>query len=59
MVDQVVALGRYGFLLAYKGCKSSRHSQICVIDIAKDLAMKEQEVGASQKLVNGHESETF
>ena len=31
--------------LAYKGCERSGHSHICVGDVAKDLAMWEQDVG--------------
>ena len=40
-VDWVVTHWRCDFLLAYKGYKRSKHSQIYVGDIAKDLAMRE------------------
>ena len=58
-VDRVVTYWRCDLLLAYKSCQKRRHSHIYVGDIAKDLAMRKQEVGTPQELVSGHESATF
>ena len=54
-VLQVVTHWRCGLLLAYKGCERSGHSQIYVGDIAKDLAMWEQDVRMAYELDNGCE----
>ena len=48
----VVTHWRCGLSLAYKGCERSGHSQICMGDIVKDLATREQDVGMAHVLAS-------
>ena len=57
--DWMVTHWRYGLSLASKCCEGSGHSQICVGDVAKDLARWEQDVGAAHVLAYGHEIVVF
>ena len=47
----MVAHWRCNLSLADKGYERSGHSQICVGDIVKDLAMRERDVGTAHEFV--------